>query len=655
MEYSSKSAFEEQAIREEDLDVRGKLYSLISPHKWMIFTSIMLSLLVTGFTLALPYSTKIAIDKYIVPHHSSNVGKDNKINKSEKRFLSIPLNKKNKEIISKYQNLFEIKEEMARVPYDSLNKIKSSDLKILRQESINGLTLLTLVLLFLIILNFTFTFLQTIMMEKIGQTIMHDLRINLYRHIQNLPVEFFNKNPVARLVTRVTNDIQNMHEMFTSVLTFIFKDLFILSGIIIILVALNWKLALACFTVIPMVIYTTSSFSKKLRKIFRVIRVKIAEINTKFSESISGMKIIQLFSMEEKSKKDFEKINYENYIASMKEVTYFALFMPIMEILSALTLAIVIYYGGHKVISNQLTLGALVVFISYMKMFFRPVRDIAEKYNITQNALASAERIFMILANKTNLPEAANNQLAHEKIKKIVFDKVNFEYIKDETVLKDISFQLNSGNSMALVGSTGSGKTTVINLLARFYDPISGKILLNDKEINEYNIKDLRGKMALVMQDPFIFSGTIRNNIIHGNPDMSDEELEKVLVASNCKSLIEKLPRGIDTELSEGGSSISSGERQLISIARAFASNPELIILDEATSYIDSESELQIQEALNNLIENRTSIIIAHRLSTARGADNILVLKSGAVAESGTHEELMDRKGIYYKLNLVEG
>ena len=655
MKSTSKFTFEEEAIKTEEINLTGKLYNLISPHKWMLSISIMLSLFVTGINLTLPYATKIAIDKYIIHDKSAKEKRNTEINKSKKRYLTIPLNNNNQKIISKYKNLFKINNNSALVSYDSLHKIKPSDLKTLREKDFHGLALLTMVLMFLIILNFAFTFLQTIMMEKIGQTIMHDLRVNLYNHIQDLPVTFFNKNPVARLVTRVTNDIQNMHEMFTSALTFIFKDIFILSGIISILLVINWRLALTCFTVVPIVIYSTFFFARKLRKIFRIIRVKIAEINTKFSESISGMKIIQLFSMEEKTKNDFEKINHENYIASMKEVTYFALFMPVMEILSALGLAIVIFYGGPKVISNQLSLGELVLFISYMKMFFRPVRDIAEKYNITQNALASAERIFMIFSHETDLSVLSKHQLKNQQLESLIFNNVSFEYIKDETVLKDISFQLNSGKSLAIVGSTGSGKTTIINLIARFYDPISGTILLNKKNINEYKLKELRAKIALVMQDPFIFSGTIRNNIIHGNPEIHDKDLENILIASNCKSLIDKLPDGIDTELSEGGSSISSGERQLVSIARAIASDPELIILDEATSYIDSESELQIQEALNNLMKSRTSIIIAHRLSTARGADNILVLKNGSITESGTHEDLMDMKGTYFKLNLIEG
>jgi ATP-binding cassette subfamily B protein len=350
----------------------------------------------------------------------------------------------------------------------------------------------------------------------------------------------------------------------------------------------------------------------------------------------------------------------------MRQVHVFAVFMPVIELLGAVAIALVIFYGGSEVLAESISLGALVAFLSYMKMFFRPIRDISEKYNILQNSMASAERIFLILDSTESLPQSfpavesgkisgsKTQRQSLGKISEVSLKNVFFSYVDGETVLKNVSLSITAGKTLALVGPTGSGKTSIINLIIRFYDPSSGRVLVNGMDIKKIYTPLLRAKMALVMQDPFLFSETIRNNITLGKSDISQTALQQIIERSNCKAFLDRLPAGLDTVLSEGGASISSGERQLISIARAFARDPDLIILDEATSYIDSETEFKIQEALFNLMANRTSIIVAHRLSTARGADKIIVLSRGKIVEAGNHLELMQNKGFYFRLNQLQ-
>jgi ATP-binding cassette subfamily B protein len=449
-----------------------------------------------------------------------------------------------------------------------------------------------------------------------------------------------------------------MHDLFTSVISFIFKDLFLLTGITIVLLWINWKLAIVSFTVLPFVVFASMYFSKSARDAFRILRIKIAEINTRFAETIQGIKILQLFLHERENYLSFKKLNHEHYIASMQQIHVFAVFMPVIELLGSTALAVVIYYGGSSMIEGKISLGALVAFISYLKMFFRPIRDIAEKYNILQNAMASAERIFLILDNQEKIPQAVNysgdKKLSLTKIKDIVMENVSFGYTEDETVLKDISLKISAGETIAIVGRTGSGKTSLINLIIRLYDPTAGSITINGISLKDFTLSSLRSKTAMIMQDPFLFSGTIMDNIIQGQNNISRQELEFILEISNCKKLIEKLPDGLNTVLYEGGASLSSGERQLISMARAFARNPDLIILDEATSYVDSETEEKVRQALYSLIKNRTSVIVAHRLSTVRHADRIIVLHKGKIIETGTHDQLMNKKGFYFRLNQLQ-
>ena len=656
-----------------DFKLFKRLYPFFRPYRLLLLISILFVIIITFLSLSIPYVTRIAIDRYILPVDASVKAKEYKAGgadasgvKIRKLRINITDSKINA-IISKYKDLFEIEGSFAVIHFDDLSKLEKEDISLLRRYDIIGVSLVTALFLVIIFTDFVLSFLQNMLMEFAGQRIMHDLRVSLFVHIQNLPISFFNENPVGRLVTRVTNDVQNMHELFTSVITFVFKDLFLLTGIAVLVFIMDWKLALVSFTVLPFVIFASINFSRKSRDIFRILRTKLAEINTNLTETIGGIKVIQLFLQEKENYHNFKRLNHENYLAGMKQIRILAVFMPLIEVLGVVSVATVIFYGGGSVLTESISIGSLVAFISYVKMFFRPIRDIAEKYNIMQNAMASAERIFLILDTGKNekiskaaaeIPLQNGNfrQYGSDfrgKITSIVFDRVSFGYDTGKSILKDISFAVSAGETVAVVGPTGAGKTTLINLIVRFYDPVSGHIFINGIDIEKIEVGALRSKIALVTQDSFLFSGSVRENIF-SKQDLSEREIEYILRASNCKSFIDKLPDGVDSVLTEGGGSLSSGERQLISIARAFGRNPDLILLDEATSYIDSETEQKIQEALFKLMKDRTSIVVAHRLAAVRNADRIIVINHGRIIETGTHNELIKEKGPYFRLTQLQ-
>jgi len=652
--------FEESKLgKTYDIKLLKRLYPFTRPYRLLLFGSIGLVILITGLDLALPYFTKVAIDHYIVPATDMVAADRAAENKIKERVIRVDLaDPQMQALADTYPEFFNIEGDTALIPFNKLSAMKKSDLAVLRKKDIIGITVISTLFVALVVINFILSFVQKMIMEYTGLMIMHDLRMKLFVHIQHLAIAFFTRNPVARLVTRTTNDIQNMHELFTSVISMIFKDLFLLGGIATVMLIINWKLALVSFIVLPVVLYASVNFSRRARDIFRDLRVKVAQINTRFSETIGGIRVIQLFRQEMNNHRNFKKLNHANYLAGMKQIHVLAVFMPLIELLAIVAVALVIFYGGGRVLNGTLTLGALVAFISYIRMFFRPIRDLAEKYNVLQNAMASAERIFLILDSREVLTQPAlqNAQASTtlQRIEKIRFENVHFGYIEGENILREITFSINAGETVAVVGPTGAGKTSLINLIPRFYDPTSGRVLINGLDLKNLNTSSFHSKIALVMQDPFLFSGTIRQNIFQGSQDPTAAQEQFIIGAANCRPLVERLPQGLDTVLSEGGASISSGERQLISIARAFARNPELILFDEATSYIDSSTELAIQQAVETLMKNRTSLVVAHRLSTVRNAHRIIVLNRGRIIETGDHAKLMKRKGFYYKLQQLQ-
>jgi ATP-binding cassette subfamily B protein len=651
----NKNLFAEKDLgKSGDMGLLKKLVPYVTPYRMLFAVILAFILMITGLELTIPYITKIAIDRYIVPETIRRPTPE----KSRGRYLAFDASNPDiANIAADHPDLFEISEDTALIAYDALPGLPQNTVATLRQKDLAGITRAAIWLLTLVLINFFLNFIKISLMEYAGQRMMHDIRIRLFSHIQQLSVHFFTRNPVGRLVTRVTNDTQNMHEMFTSVLVFIVKDFFMLVGITLVLFSIDWQLSLTVYTVFPFVFWAAHRFSRSARQAFRTLRVKVAEINSQFSETIGGMQVIQLFRQEAANYKKFTRINKDHFDAGMQQITVFALFMPLIEMLSSVALALVIFYGGKSLIDQRISLGTLVVFISYIKMFFRPIRDIAEKYNITLNALSSAERMFLILEDTDMLPEPDADRRVRmpAHFRSISFDHVSLSYVKEEKVIDDVSFYINAGETVAIVGPTGAGKTSLVNLMVRFYDPDAGTVAFNGTDIRQLKISDLRAKIAIVTQDPYIFSGSIRNNIFPRDARVSDAKIDEILEAACCTGFISKLPRGIDAEMTESGASLSSGERQLISIARALAHDPDFIIFDEATSYVDSETENRIQQALSNLMKNRTTLIIAHRLSTARGADRIMVLKSGKIIETGAHEQLLKQKGFYFRLNQLQG
>jgi ATP-binding cassette subfamily B protein len=630
-----------------DLRLLKRLYPFVRPYQRWVLLSIALVMGITLVELTLPYVTKTAIDRHIVPVSGEATAATEIVPAAADTDTG---------------NLVGI-----TAPDADPDLLTKAEQRRLRAHDLAGLGRLALLFLGLVAVNFILNFFQKLVMEYAGHTMMHDLRVRLFAHLEGLSLSFYNRNPVARLVTRMTNDVQNMHEFFTSVISLLFKDLFLLAGILVVLFTLHWQLALVSAVVLPVVVGTALGFSGRIREVFRAQRVKVAEINTRFAETIDGMKVIQSFRAEARNAGYFQSLNHENFLLGMKQIHLFALFMPVIEMIGVVTLAALIYFGGGQVLRAEISLGVLVAFITYMRMFFRPIRDLAEKYSILQNALASAERIFLLLDNRERLSQSTSlamtpaegrsggTPVAGPRFNSLSFEGVDFAYTPEEKVLHRISFTLKAGETLALVGPTGSGKTTLINLIVRFYDPTAGQVCINGRDLRQLPIGQVRALLALVTQDPFLFSGSVKANLFPHRETVAATEFDRVVAAANCADLIARLPEGGDTQLTDGGALLSSGERQLLSVARALARDPQLIILDEATSYIDSETEARLQAAMHHLMAGRTAIIVAHRLSTARRADRILVLNRGAIVEAGSHADLMAQQGFYARLYRLQG
>ena len=486
---------EEQKLgKPYDLKLLKRLLPLARPQWHWLISSVILIIILALLDLSLPYVIKIAIDQHIVPVHKNGKTEKSATFDQENRTLQVSLqDRKIRKIVEDHAAMFKVKGHHATILHRDLRRLDPRDLIQLRAGDLAGLGWLTLIYFSLILMDFGMNFVQTLIMEYAGQIIMHELRLKLFNHIQSLSLSFFNRNPIARLVTRVTNDVQNMHEFFTNIISFFFKDLFLLVGIAALLLVMNWKLALACFAVLPVVVFLAMGFSARIRDVFRELRIKVAEINTRFAETIGGIKVIQSFCREAENYRFFQDLNHKNYRLGMRQIHIFAVFMPVIEVIGVLTVALLIYFGGQKVLNDQISLGVLVAFISYIRMFFRPIRDLAEKYNILQNAMASAERIFYLLDSHETLPLVEMGPLKSDRsdgvLKNITFEKVTFAYHEDQTILKNISLSLNRGQTLAIVGPTGSGKTSLIHLLIRFYDPGSGRILINGRDIRSMTPK----------------------------------------------------------------------------------------------------------------------------------------------------------------------
>ena len=638
-----------------DFNLFTRILPHARPHRLELIVAALLVLAITLLELSVPYFTKEILDRFIVPRDRI-VGSATGSGDGRPQALIVDLNDSEAAAaVKRHAKLFQIRDSQATIALSDLRAIGREDMEKLRHRDLSGLAFMSLSFLAVVIALFTLTFFQNLIMELAGNRIMHDLRMTLYGHIQAMPLSFFNRNPVARLVTRVTNDIQNMHELFTNFISMVFKDLVLLIGIAVVLLLMDWRLALLTFLVLPLVTAAAFGFSRQVRDVFRDLRIKVAEINARFSETIGGIKVIQAFGRERENFDAFAGLNHANYLAGMRQINIFAVFLPIIEMLGVTSIAIVVYVGGRHVLGQSVSIGALAAFIAYMRMFFRPIRDLAEKYNILQNAMSSAERIFL-LTDKATAPVArGETPLTPGPLEAIRFENVSLSYSPGETVLKSIDLTVDAGGTLAIVGATGSGKTSLVNLLVRFYDPTEGKVTFNGIDFLDIAPQHLRGRIALVMQDPFLFTGTLGENIFFGQRNLSPTRREEILTASRCREMVERFPDGLETVISEGGKSLSSGERQLISVARAFAVDPEAIILDEATSYVDSQTEMQLQEAIANLMKGRTCVVVAHRLTTARGADSIVVLKNGAIVESGNHAALLRQKGYYYRLYRIQG
>jgi len=619
-------------IHEED--VLGKAYDsrlmkrllrYLRPYRWQVIVALIAIILKAGADVLGPYLTKVAIDKYLANRTESHSLLD--------RFLS--------------------------------------------SQPLVGIAQISAIYIGLLLISFLLEFTQTYIMQWVGQKVMFDLRAQIFRHLQRLHVSFFDRNPVGRLVTRVTSDVDALNEMFTAGVVSIFEDIFVLLGILGIMLNMSWRLALITFAVLPIIFYATTLFRKAVRESYRRIRIAIAKINSYLQEHVTGIVVLQLFNREQKSYERFEKINRTHMDAFKDAILAHAIYYPVVEVLSAIAIACVVWFGGNQVIRNAVSLGVLVAFMQYAQRFFRPIQDLSEKYNILQSAMASSERIFKLLDTQAEIVSPAVPQVP-EGPGRIEFDHVWFAYrtlaqaaeeaarkgekLKPaaattvhadddfDWVLRDVSFTIDPGDTVAFVGHTGAGKTTIISLLLRFYDVQQGAVRIDGVDVREMNLQELRRRCGVVLQDPFLFSGTIANNIQLGSAHVTREAVEKAAEEVNAADFIRSLPEGFDSLLQERGNTLSTGQKQLVSFARALAHDPRILILDEATSSVDTETEFRVRDALTRLVEGRTALIIAHRLSTIQRADKIIVMHKGKVREAGTHQQLLASKGVYWKL-----
>lgn len=576
-----------------DAGLWRRIIAYTAPRWRGVTAAIVLAFVVTGSSLALPYLVRIGIDRYIV---TTAIGLDARL---------------------------------------------------------HGLLVLSMVFAVIIVIGFLANFFQVIILEWTGQTVMHQMRQQLFAHLLGLDLGFFSNSPSGKLVTRLTNDIQNMHEMFTSVIITLFNDFIKVIGILVLLFLMDWRLALILSVMVPVMVLNTTWFSKLARDAFRAIRTHLARINSYLQESVSGLAVIQIFLRERETLQRFADLNREYFRKTLYQIKIFGFFMPTIELFNAVSIGCILWYGGGQIIKGHMSLGVLVAFLSYMRLFFQPVRELAQKYSIVQSAMASAERIFQLLDTKPAL-EGRQYAAMPDRVRGVVeFKAVSFGYDPQMPILHDLSFAVGAGETLAIVGATGSGKTTIINLLERFYEPAAGRILLDGSDLAGLDPDWLRRQIGLVLQDVLIVPGSVRRNILL-DAAMDDRRLEKILEDSQLSRFVRHLPQGLETRIGEGGLDLSAGQKQLLAFARVLARDPKVLVLDEATSSIDSETEMFIDQAIETTLAGRTGIVIAHRLSTIRRADNILVLDGGHIVEQGNHQSLMGKKGVYFHLQQLQ-
>ncbi len=572
-----------------DIHLWRRIINKSSRYVHAIAAAVVLSLIVTGATLAIPYLMKNAIDLFI-----------------------------------------------------TASQLTSS----LR---LAGITSIALQFLALILIIFAVTFVQVVLLEWVGQSVMHRIRMELFRHLLDLDLAFLETQPTGRLVTRLTNDVQNMHEMFTSVMVTLFNDILRLVGILAVLFFINVRLALMMMIFVPLSLVVTVVFAKLAREKFRDIRSQLSRINSFIQESVSGITIIQLFGRQAAAKSHFSDLSQEYLQRTLKQIRLFAAFMPLTELLSSTAIGLILWYGGTEIIGRNLTIGELVAFLAYMRLFFQPLRELSQKYSIVQSALASAERIFTMLDRERQIREASSPVSLGDIKGRLTFDHLTFGYEDDKPVLHDLSLTVEPGKTVAIVGTTGSGKSTLISLLMRFYEPQQGTISIDGVTIDKLRLKELRTTIGVILQDVFILQDTLLANIVMDS-GCSREYVLEVLQQTGMSRFLDLLPNGLDTIIGEGGHELSTGEKQLLSFARVLCRNPKILILDEATAFIDSVTEDILEQAIEDSFSGKTSIIIAHRLSTIRRADHIIVMDHGRIIEQGSHGELIARSGHYAEM-----
>jgi ATP-binding cassette subfamily B protein len=523
-------------------------------------------------------------------------------------------------------------------------------------RDLSGLGSMAAVYLVVLVASFILEYIQTWTMQATGQRIMFDMRMQMIEHLQRLDLRFYDRNPVGRLMTRVTTDVDVLNDLFTSGVVSVFGDVFTLVGIMVVLVWMDWRLALVAFSVLPLIAVITQWFRIHVRETYRDVRIWIARINAYLQERLTGMATVQLYRREQRDFDTFDEIDRQHRDANVRSIFYYAAFYPGVELVSALAASLILWVGGGWVVNGDgLTLGALVAFLQYSQRFFRPISDLSEKFNLLQGAMASSERIFALLDTPVEIMSPTTSRRgasldAPASAGTIRFEDVTFSYVEGEPVLRNVSFEVRPGQRVAIVGATGSGKTTIVSLLQRFYDVQQGRITIDDVDIRDWDLAALRRLFGLVLQDVYLFSGTIGGNVRLGNAAITDADVRRALEAVHASRFIDRLPHGVNTPVTERGATFSSGQKQLLSFARALAFDPKVLILDEATSSVDTDTELLIRDALKVVMRGRTTIAIAHRLSTIQDMDRILVLHKGELRESGTHQELLAARGIYHRL-----